>query len=280
MKSSNSQYLKLFFLMVGILSVNPSLRADSFYANADIQNLRPAGFAVQTQSSLFVNLIKKFSLKEANKLIRRIRSNEQLYLDLQNYALLTPMEQVPLLKAVFTEEVESMGIVAPKLVIDLNYPRGAFFEFDIDSTDPGTVYINPAKTYSDNPIMSLSLLIHETRHSLQLQMAQAGNVSGMRGPVAAAYYNAFKAQGELQGKLSFCDFLTLNNEYEAFLFGNYIIHNLFEGSVDMISMGTYASQFNERGELKIDLDHLHKHSKNALEDFNLLQLEQAEALGL
>jgi hypothetical protein len=272
-----------FFSLISIsLSILFSAQINAFYASAEVQAMRPQGFALQSESVNFVRLAKRISLQQASQLIEKLKNNAELMADIQNFSSFTPMEQVPVLEAVFAVEVEAMGIKAPKLVIDLNYPRGAFFEFDIDSQGPGTVFINPQKTFADNPLMSLSLLIHETRHSLQLQMAQAGNGQrGMRGPMGSAYYNAFKAQNELQGQLSFSDFLTLNNEYEAFLFGNYVIHKLFQGSVDMITMGTFASQFNQQGELKIDLDQLHQQSPGGiLEEFNLLQKEQARLLGL
>ena len=34
-------------------------------------------------------------------------------------------------------------------------------------------------------------------------------------------------------KLGFCDFLTLNNEYEEFLFGHYVINQMTNGKIDL-----------------------------------------------
>jgi len=281
MSSFRLQFHHTFFFIILSLFTGSPVNADSFYANEAAQRTRAEGFALQPESAVFVRQSKRVSLWQAERLIKDLKEDQELFAQLQSFSGLTPMEQVPVLKAVFKVEVRSMGIKAPNLVIDLNYPRAAFFEFDVNSTNPGTVIINPSKSYADNPLMSLSLLIHETRHSLQLQMAQAGKTQGMRGPMARAYFNAFQAQRELSGKLSFCDFLTLNNEYEAFLFGNYVIHKLYDARVDMISMGTFASQFDREGNLKIDLAHLHaRPAKNVLEEFNLRQQEQARLLGL
>jgi hypothetical protein len=36
------------------------------------------------------------------------------------------------------------------------------------------------------------------------------------------------------------DLLTLSNEYEVLIFSNYIIHKLFDGKEDMVSMGTFV----------------------------------------
>ena len=78
---------------------------------------------------------------------------------------------------------------------------------------------------------------------------------------------------------SFCDFLTLNNEYEAFQFGNYVVTVLTHGQVDTLGMGTYASQYNKDLSLKIDLPSLFEEGANdVLEKFNLLEKAQYDLL--
>ncbi|OUR95814.1 hypothetical protein A9Q84_15040 [Halobacteriovorax marinus] len=252
-------------------------KVSKFYANHSIQDQKPAAFALNSKSSAFVLEVSHSSTIEADRFINMLRENQSLIEKIESFASLTAVEQVPVLKEVFALEVKALEIKAPKLVIDLTYERAAFFEFDVNSNEPGVVYINPLITFKDSKYAALSLLIHETRHSAQLQLAQNEN----REVLGSAYHQAFVAQKFFTGKLGFSDFLTLNNEYEAFLFGNYVMNKLFMGRVDLIDMGTFASQFNEAGDLKIDLSYLHlHHSESVLETFNELEKVQAKLLGV
>jgi hypothetical protein len=74
--------------------------------------------------------------------------------------------------------------------------------------------------------------------------------------------------------------LTLLNEYEAFLFGNYVVGRLTDWRVDMIDMGTFASQFDSSGALKIDLEKISRENGggNILEPFNRLEQTQYDLL--
>jgi hypothetical protein len=241
-----------------------------------IQQQNPYAFALKPQSSKFIEDVYKKTFIEADNFLARLRSHTSLMNELTSFKELSAQEQVPVLKEVFKIEVESLGITAPKLIIDFHYKRAAFFDYDINSNLPGTVYINPLKTFKENKLAALSLLIHETRHSAQLQLAQTLS----KGVLATGFRQAFIAQKLLTGKLGFSDFLTLNNEYEAFLFGNFVIHKLYAGREDMIDMGTFASQINGFGNIKIDLNRLqNENPENILDIFNDLQREQARLLG-
>ena len=87
--------------------------------------------------------------------------------------------------------------------------------------------------------------------------------------LAQGYLSAFETQTHLSGA-SFSDFLTLLNEYEAFQFANQVLELLTDGQFDSVMMGTFASQFDAHGELKIDLIKLHQNGQEGslLEKFN------------
>jgi hypothetical protein len=246
-----------------------------FYANRSIQELFPPAFALEKASKEFINTISLTTFSEADKFLAELSNSEELFEKVINYHLLTLEEQVVVLRNVFEVQVRSMNITAPKLIIDLNYQRAAYFEYDLKNATNGIVYINPSLTFNTNKYLSLSLLIHETRHAAQLSLAKnfSNEILGHH------YYEAFSAQKDLSGKLGFSDFLTLNNEYEAFLFANYTIHKLFMGTINMVDMGTFASQINERGKVKIDLQNLHDHHADRLtEVFNFLMIDQNKLL--
>ncbi len=168
---------------------------------------------------------------------------------------------MPFLERIFQLEWQSFGIAPPTLIIDeISYPgKTVYFDFDPEQPSSGTVYLHPSKISKMGPYAALAFLIHETRHSYQFQLANAPQKSVLQ----HHYWHAFKAQkAAAPGTLSFADFLTLVNEYEAFQFGNYVVNNLTEGKFNQDSMGTFASQFDETGSLKIDLPKLFHEQDN------------------
>jgi hypothetical protein len=263
--------------LLTLISITVATNA-GFYAEQLTQEKHPSSFVLSSNSDVFINAIYSTSFKEADKFIMALKSDQKLWNLLQNWDKLSLQEQIPLLKKVFNHEVKSLGIAAPKLIIDLNYKRAAFFEFADNLTGTGTVYLNPSLVYSENKYSSLSLLIHETRHSAQLQMTKANH--GMS-HLGYFFRESFMTQKKIGHQLGFCDFLTLNNEYEAFLFGNYVIHKITAGTIDIKGMGTFASQFNKDGSIKIDLKKLHNDPhNNVLNKFNQLEEMQAQRLGI
>ncbi|WP_127716775.1 hypothetical protein [Halobacteriovorax sp. HLS] len=257
-------------LIMLILSINIYAH-DNFFANKYIQVQNKQAFALQAESKDFVKESARKVFLEADYFLELLRKNQPLLTQVLNYKQLPLEEQIVVLKKVFDVEVQALGITAPEVSIDTQYPRAAYFKYNLEDGTNGEVFINPKKTYDSNPLMSLSLLIHETRHAAQLYKAKFDNNQNL--------YQAFKAQAQLSGKLSFSDFLTLNNEYEAFLFANYIIFKLYGPAEDMIDMGTFASQFNEDGSIKIDLTTLHQSKEGqVLEEFNILMQKQRDLL--
>lgn len=252
----------------------------SFYANKKIQNHLPSAFALQGESKLFVFKATNISIQHARLLILNLRNDKVLYQKILNYAHLSIEEQIPVLKKVFEIEVSTLGIESPNLIIDTNYKKAAYFDFNLDDNKAGIVYINPLKTYKENPYSSLSLLLHETRHSYQIQLVKKHRKEN--NIFVKAYRDAFYAQKNLKREsFSFSDFLTLNNEYEAFLFGNYILNQIYRGRVDIKNMGTLASQFRDNGKIKLDLRELHHHSKdNIINGYNKRAAVQAKILGI
>ncbi len=68
--------------------------------------------------------------------------------------------------------------------------RSAFFDFNLEQPGPGRVILNPDELKKAGKFESISLLIHETRHSAQLQMA-VNHPTTLAGQV---YHAAFQAQ--------------------------------------------------------------------------------------
>jgi hypothetical protein len=268
------------FLIFGF-EIQSAFAGDPFFANADIQAKAPEAFALQKEASVFVREIEKKSLAERDALVQAIQADSELKNAVANWQVFTIEQQIPYLRRVFDLEVKVLGIRPPELIIKSGIINGPAY-FDFDPTKPGTgrVLLNPdALKKEENQYASLSLLIHETRHSAQFQMAFPVDPSS---PFSVGYEAAFIAQKSLKGKLSFCDFLTLLNEYEAFQFGNYVVGKLTNWKVDMVDMGTFASQYDSHGHLKIDLKKLTNEvgQDRLLERFNELEKIQKDILGI
>ncbi|MCA0892614.1 hypothetical protein [Microbulbifer agarilyticus] len=225
----------------------------SFYANPELQRKMPAAFALQPEAQAFLAPAFQQTIAHGDALVAAIQQDAELAQAIADWPKLTIEQQVPYLKRVFAIETQVMGIEPPTLLIDnYSYPgRMVYFDFDPQNPSTGTVYLNPDKLAERPKYDSLAFLIHETRHSLQFQHAFSVNIEGAD-TLATGYAEAFKAQKALKG-FSFSDFLTLVNGYEAFQFGNYVLGKLTNWQLDTRDMGTYASQFDTHGKLKIDL---------------------------
>ncbi|MCL1050587.1 hypothetical protein L2755_13250 [Shewanella abyssi] len=253
-------------LMLVQLGVMPSVQAaGSFYATQELQSQSPQAFALQPEAQAFILAAQAKTIADANRLVELILADDGLVTALAYWEQLSINEQIPYLRKIFALEYRSMGIEQPKLIIDNHsYPnKMVYFDFDvshfapsqrsnIDSLSSGTVYLNPDKLATQDKFSSLAFLIHETRHSYQFQLSQQVNNSANDAIFASGYVAAFNAQKSLTG-FGFSDFLTLLNEYEAFQYGNYVLGQLTEWRLDLIGMGTFASQFDHQGQLKIDL---------------------------
>lgn len=256
-----------------------------YFANESVQRLAPEAFALQPEASAFHKAAGKVSLHERQALIKLINKNPELKQDIISFKDLDWEKKEVVLRKVFALEVKALKIKAPTLIIDTTTIKGeAYFDFDINNPTPGKVILNPEAIAKDpNPHAALLLLVHETRHSAQFQQAFMSN--DVDNAIAKSYKAAFIAQKQHASKIvSFCDFLTLTNEYEAFQFGNFVISSLLNGAVDTLGMGTYASQFDQDFVLKIDLEKLFKiheaggSTETILNTFNSLEKAQYDIL--
>jgi hypothetical protein len=250
-----------------------------FFASREFQNQFPGAFALQAESQEFVARSLPETLRAGNVLIGAIQRIPGLASAVLRFPRMTEAERIQIMNQVFFLQTRSSGFQAPELVLDNEAPRSAFFEFNPKAPGPGKVILNPAKLFKDaNPYSALLFLIHETRHAQQFQLA-FGPSPGNHGPSAQAYKAAFTAQKQIfdqSTRTAYCDFLTLNNEYEAFMFGNYVMEKLTLGAVDTSEMGTWASQYTlERG-LRIHLPMLALRvgAENLLNAFNRLEVIQ------
>ena len=254
------------FVLVLLWLIAGASHANNFYATPKLQAEAPAAFALQPQGRAFLENALPITHRDATALVDAIRDRPLLAKAIAQWPQLTMAERLPHLRTLFALEWQTLDITPPQLVIDnASYPgKTVYFDFDINNPTSGTVYLNPDKLAAMAPYASLAFLIHETRHSYQFQLAQQG-----QGALAAGYRAAFAAQKQLSG-FSFSDFLTLLNEYEAFQFGNLVLGQLTRWQIRMPDMGTYASQFDEHGHLKIDLLALTEEDGPLIQQYNRL----------
>lgn len=250
-----------------------------FFASRETQNHFPGAFALQLESQDFVARSLPMTIQAGNTLIRAIQQTPGLASAILRFPGLTETQRVQTMNQIFFLQTKLSGFPAPELVLDNGAQKSTFFDFNLNQPGPGKVILNPAKLFKDaNPYAALLFLIHETRHSQQFQTA----IMSAGGPLRAssqAYRAAFAAQRQIFDqsiKVSYCDFLTLNNEYEAFLFGNYVMENLTLGVAKTNDMGTWASQFRLGKGLRIDLPELilKVGPQNLLNAFNELEVTQ------
>jgi len=256
------------------------IAGDRFFANHQHQLKTPAAFALQHQSHKFLLQSQPITFEHGTKLITMINQDSSIVEAIAHWSQLSISQQIPYLKKIFALEYKAFGITPPRLLINTtSYPhKTVYFDFDVNNPDAGTVYLNPDKLSKMGKFDSLAFLIHETRHSYQFQLAY----SNANNHLSHGYKQAFITQkSSLPGSLSFSDFLTLVNEYEAFMFGNYVIGQLTNWQVDQSSLGTYASQFDEQGQLKIDLITIHENADSSatiVAVFNQLMIAQKKYL--
>ncbi|MCL1058014.1 hypothetical protein L2729_08360 [Shewanella gelidimarina] len=266
--------------------IQPVQAAGQFYATQELQSQYPQAFALQPEAQAFVLAAQSKTVADANRLVELILADKSLVKALADWQQLSIDEQIPHLRKIFALEYRSMGIKQPTLIIDNHsYPtKMVYFDFDVSHFAPlpsssinnvsrGTVYLNPEKLATQDKFASLAFLIHETRHSYQFQLSQQANTSANDAIFAAGYRAAFNAQKSLTG-FGFSDFLTLLNEYEAFQYGNYVLGQLTHWTLDLTGMGTFASQFDQHGQLKIDLATLMPPAKSNANTDELSLLEQ------
>ncbi|MDO6775139.1 MULTISPECIES: hypothetical protein [unclassified Shewanella] len=269
--------IKSLTCCIGLCLVSTVVSANSFYANNEFQQQAPTAFALQPESQNFLAPAYDMTIHHADELLLKIADDKALSDAIKRWFTLSFEQQIPWLRKVFTLEIETFkqqlpSFIAPKLLIDNHsYPnKMVYFDFDITQPDSGIVYLNPQKLATEDRYAALALLVHETRHSFQFQLAAKQDSQ-----LANGYWAAFSAQKQLKG-LGFSDFLTLLNEYEAFQFGNYVVGKLTDWQIDMIAMGTFASQYDQQGVLKIDLISLGNNGSalSLLEQYNQLAKTQ------
>jgi hypothetical protein len=223
-----------------------------FFARRDMQALMPEAFSLTTQSLPMLSALQSESQPKREALIQAIRRDPSLHQRIRGFATLNWDAQEAVLKQVFTLECRILGITPPELAFDTTLKGPAYFDFDLTRPGAGRVLLNPTELAKEsNPYAALLLLIHETRHSAQLQLAFDPQRSGAY--PAKGYRAAFEAQKKHSKQLNFSEFCSLHNEYEAFQFGNYVVGALTDWTVDTLDMGCFSSQFDKQGRLKIDL---------------------------
>lgn len=249
-----------------------------FYASKELQDKYPQAFATHPTSLHFHHELNQ--LTDRQDLIQDIQDDKSLLNGIIHFNHLTLDRQVEVLRELFELECKNLKITPPELIIDEHsIPGWAFFEFDFNQGGAGKVFLNKAKLASEkNPSEFIILLLHETRHSAQFQIAQQQPASAL----GSSYFAAFSAQKEmkLKGvKTSFCDFMLLINEFEAFQFANFVHGSLTHFQTPINDMGTLASQYDSNGDVRLDLIQLLTQTERSpLELFNELEATQYEVM--
>tara|TARA_Y100000590_G_scaffold456330_1_gene606705 strand:+ start:520 stop:1395 length:876 start_codon:yes stop_codon:yes gene_type:complete len=253
-----------------------------FFANKELQARFPGSFALQKESISFVEKSLKKTFFDGDQLIASIQSQSKLKRSILDFEKLSRSDKLKTLRSVFKLEVLHSGLHAPKLIFDDSAKKATFFDFDPSLPNSGKVILNPSMLFArPHPYDALLFLIHETRHSYQFQLAFGKKVN-TQPEFKNAFRDGFFTQKQWftqNFRPSFCDFLTLNQEYEAFLFGNYVMETITNGLVDTSQMGTFASQYEPNIGIKINLFELSQKvgHENLLDAFNELEKEQYES---
>lgn len=249
-----------------------------FFASPTVQAQAPLAFAQQPAALEALKAMDAAAPAERRALIRALEADAGVKRDIARFGALGWDARLAALRKVMAIECKVMGIQAPPLVIGTGKARAAYFEFDPARPGTGRVFLYPeALAEEADPYAALLLLMHETRHSAQFQLAYGDR----QGPLAAGYKAAFEAQKRLEGKLSFCDFCSLLNEHEAFQMANFVVGELAGGKADTSGMGCLSSQYDTQGRLRIDLVALAEEVGPAgvLAAFNRLERPQFEQFG-
>jgi len=263
-----------------------------FFARRSVQARAPKAFSLMPEAQAGLRAMEKEAGAARFNLVNTLQGNPQLYVNIKRFPALTWEARLAVLRSVFDVECKVLRIKAPELVISTTEIKGpAYFDFDPAKPGAGRVILNPDAIAKDaNPWTALLLLIHETRHSAQFQMAfetksdqmgaRALDPDGQRSLLRDNYRAAFVAQKSFSGDLNFSDFCSLNNEYDAFRFGNFVVGALTRWQVDTLDMGCFSSQFDKLGNPRIDLIALGNQVGPAalLDAFNERQTEQYRLL--
>lgn len=278
----------VFFHTLSPLQAEPRLRAldpARFFANPAVQAQKPLAFAVQAVSVPVLEALDSIARDHRAALVAAIRADEELARGVRDFPTLGWPERSCLLRRLVELECAVMGAQVPPFEIHEEEDpgrRSAFFEFDPDQGGTGIVHLWP-KSFADDPspYAPLLLTLHETRHSWQFQVAFGQPDPSIPQPVVEGFAAGFRAQKELSGRLSFCDFCTMHHEHEAFQTGNQVVGELTGWTADTAGMGCWSSQFDGAGTLRIDLLDLARRvgADRLLEAFNEAERGQFQEMG-
>jgi hypothetical protein len=272
--------MKNLTLLVLSLLTSSVLGSVDFYANPILHKKYPDVFATSKKNLPFLTAIESDSAKERISLIDAIKKDALLLDDVLNFGRISLERQIKVLENLFMLECKILKIVPPNLTIDeSSIPGAAFFKFDYDEGGAGHVYLNKKLLASnEDKVKFIILLLHETRHSAQFQRSQNSKTS----PLWIGFKNSFETQKYFKEKkiqTSFCDFMLLLNEFEAFQFANYVYGYLTSWRSPVTDLGTLAGQYDESGKLRINLiELLNEQGIDHVEEFNKLEQQQYKVL--
>ncbi len=262
----------------------------AFFARREVEARAPRAFSLMPEAQVGLRAMEAEAITARSSLLGALKAQPDLLASIRRFPTLTWEQRLSILRAVFALECRTLEITPPELVISTTEIKGpAYFDFDPARPGTGRVILNPEAIARDpNPWTGLLLLIHETRHSAQFQLAFSEAAVGTsaydpdqpRRLRRENYRAAFIAQKAFSKDLNFGDFCSLNHEYDAFRFGNFIVGAITDWKADTLDMGCFSSQFDGHGAPRIDLVKLGNlvGYEMLLDVFNELEREQYRLL--
>lgn len=255
-----------------------------FFSNAATEAKAPGAFAPQPEAHAFLEAAASVTQPTRDALVDAIQADATLSDQVARFDKLTWEQQVPVLRSVAALEARVMGFQLPPVEIQTGpNPIPSFFDFDPAKPGTGKVILYPdAIAKESNKWTALLLTVHEVRHSGQFQLAfGARHRDAAQQALADGFKASFVAQRAMSKQLTYCDFCSLLNEYEAFQTGNYVVGKLTNWTVDTSDEGCLSSQFDKSGQPIIDLLALTAQVGPAklLDAFNQAEQPQFKAFG-
>lgn len=260
---------------------------EKFNARKEFQHKAPYAFVLEPEGALYLEQLNTQAIQDADAFSNSLLGDHVFSAKLKNFPTVTLDQKKNILKDLFAREIASLQkshlgqFTLEPPILDLNdqFKAPAYFDFDLaDPSNPGKIVINLIDAEVLNrPNAAISFLVHETRHSFQLQFARQMVAQPTYAKLSAGFLSAFQAQKTMRG-FTRMDFYTLANEYEAFLFGDRVILRVFDHTIDFLDMGSFASQFKSDETLKLDILTLQRDWNHGFLETGSVDPERAEKL--
>ena len=234
-------------------------------ASAAVEGKDPSAFVLSPDNADFRSALAQVIDPNRQKFIAAIKGNPDLMNKFQNWNTLAQADQVATLKQVSDLEGQVMGFTPPPIVTKPGVPGDGTLGFF--APDPqgglGSVTLFPdaiAKADNWTPLVTIS---HEMEHAHQDQIVKAAAAGQFaagspEATLAKGFSSADQGIEQVGGenKLNYGDYAHLNNEYDAFRFGNPTGAVVSDGAANTSDLGFVDAQFDKTGAPLLDINQL------------------------